>query len=103
LFVYLFILGILEQVVESPTPLSNHLDGTQSAYWYFDNVQNFLVAVEDMRLPTFEASDLEQVMMNLKHKFGWLIHHLSLPKLVQLDDMNMQERKYPKLELKMPL
>ncbi|CAM6040060.1 unnamed protein product [Sphagnum compactum] len=52
--------GVVPKVVENPTPISNHLDGIQSAYWYFDNVQNFLVAVEDMRLPTFEASDLEQ-------------------------------------------
>jgi len=28
---------------------------------YFENVRNFLVAVEEMQLPTFEASDLEQV------------------------------------------
>ena len=31
-----------------------------SAYQYFENVRNFLVAVEDMKLPTFEASHLEQ-------------------------------------------
>lgn len=32
-----------------------------SAYQYFENVRNFLVSVQDMGLPTFEASDLEQV------------------------------------------
>lgn len=32
-----------------------------SAYQYFENVRNFLVAIEEMGLPTFEASDLEQV------------------------------------------
>lgn len=32
-----------------------------SAYQYFENVRNFLVAVEEMGMPTFEASDLEQV------------------------------------------
>ncbi|GFZ04542.1 P-loop nucleoside triphosphate hydrolases superfamily protein with CH (Calponin Homology) domain-containing protein [Actinidia rufa] len=31
-----------------------------SAYQYFENVRNFLVAVQEMGLPTFEASDLEQ-------------------------------------------
>lgn len=31
-----------------------------SAYQYFENVRNFLVAVEEMKLPTFEASHLEQ-------------------------------------------
>ncbi|CAK9872555.1 unnamed protein product [Sphagnum jensenii] len=51
--------GAVPKVVEIP-PLSNHLDGAQSAYQYFENVRNFLVAVEDMGLPSFEASDLEQ-------------------------------------------
>jgi hypothetical protein len=32
-----------------------------SAYQYFENVRNFLVAVEEIGIPTFEASDLEQV------------------------------------------
>lgn len=32
-----------------------------SAYQYFENVRNFLVAVQEMGVPTFEASDLEQV------------------------------------------
>ncbi|PKU74066.1 Kinesin-4 [Dendrobium catenatum] len=31
-----------------------------SAYQYFENVRNFLVAVQDIGLPTFEVSDLEQ-------------------------------------------
>ncbi|GMP86785.1 hypothetical protein CsSME_00039432 [Camellia sinensis var. sinensis] len=30
------------------------------AYQYFENVRNFLVAVEELKLPTFEASDLER-------------------------------------------
>lgn len=47
-------------MVENPL-LSNQVDGAQSAYQYFENVRNFLVAVEDMGLPSFEASDLEQV------------------------------------------
>lgn len=32
-----------------------------SAFQYFENVRNFLVAVEELGLPSFEASDLEQV------------------------------------------
>ncbi|CAK9202501.1 unnamed protein product [Sphagnum troendelagicum] len=54
--------GAVPKVVEIP-PLSNHLDGAQSAYQYFENVRNFLVAVEEMGLPSFEASDLEQVSL----------------------------------------
>jgi len=52
----------LSQVVESPGPLVPFPDGAAlSAIQYFENVRNFLVAVEEMQLPTFEASDLEQV------------------------------------------
>ncbi|GAB4851655.1 Kinesin-like protein KIN-14A [Ancistrocladus abbreviatus] len=29
------------------------------AYQYFENVGNFLVAVEELKLPAFEASDIE--------------------------------------------
>jgi len=32
-----------------------------SAYQYFENVRNFLVAGQELGLPVFEASDLEQV------------------------------------------
>lgn len=37
-----------------------------SAFQYFENVRNFLVAVEEMGIPTFEASDLEQVCKDTK-------------------------------------
>lgn len=50
------------QVVESPSDAVLVPDGAAlSAYQYFENVRNFLVAVEEMGMPTFEASDLEQV------------------------------------------
>ena len=35
----------------------------QSAIQYFENMRNFLVAVGDMKLLTFEASDLEKVFL----------------------------------------
>ena len=34
----------------------------QSAIQYFENTRNFLVAVGEMKLLTFEASDLEKVL-----------------------------------------
>lgn len=53
------------QVVEGPYDSVVIPDGAAlSAFQYFENVRNFLVAVGEMGLPTFEASDLEQV--NLK-------------------------------------
>lgn len=56
-------LSILSQVVESPRDAALIPDGAAlSAYQYFENVRNFLVAVQEMGIPTFEASDLEQVL-----------------------------------------
>lgn len=50
------------KVVETPGDSVIIPDGAAlSAYQYFENVRNFLVALQDMGLPTFEASDLEQV------------------------------------------
>lgn len=49
-------------MVESPCDTALIPDGAAlSAFQYFENVRNFLVAAEEMGLPTFEASDLEQV------------------------------------------
>ncbi|GAV66366.1 Kinesin domain-containing protein/CH domain-containing protein [Cephalotus follicularis] len=53
--------GAVPKVVEGPCDSVIVPDGAAlSAYQYFENVRNFLVAVEEMGLPTFEASDLEQ-------------------------------------------
>ncbi|KAJ1385601.1 P-loop containing nucleoside triphosphate hydrolase [Sesbania bispinosa] len=53
--------GAIPKVVEAPGDNIIIPDGAAlSAYQYFENVRNFLVAVEEMGLPTFEASDLEQ-------------------------------------------
>jgi kinesin family protein C2/C3 len=48
--------------VESPVDSGLIPDGAPlSAFQYFENVRNFLVAVQEIGIPTFEASDLEQV------------------------------------------
>ncbi|KAF7818172.1 kinesin-like protein KIN-14I isoform X1 [Senna tora] len=53
--------GAVPKVVESPIDSALIPDGAPlSAYQYFENVRNFLVAVQEIGLPTFEASDLEQ-------------------------------------------
>ncbi|XP_010245442.1 PREDICTED: kinesin-like protein KIN-14G [Nelumbo nucifera] len=53
--------GAVPKVVESPCDSVLIPDGAAlSAFQYFENVRNFLVAVQEMGLPTFEASDLEQ-------------------------------------------
>ncbi|KAJ4892530.1 P-loop nucleoside triphosphate hydrolases superfamily protein with CH (Calponin Homology) domain [Raphanus sativus] len=51
----------VSKVVESPSDAILVADGAPlSAFQYFENVRNFLVAIHDLGLPTFEASDLEQ-------------------------------------------
>ncbi|XP_022770866.1 kinesin-like protein KIN-14I isoform X2 [Durio zibethinus] len=53
--------GAVPKVVESPCDAALIPDGAAlSAFQYFENVRNFLVAGQDLGLPTFEASDLEQ-------------------------------------------
>ncbi|XP_020101263.1 kinesin-like protein KIN-14P [Ananas comosus] len=53
--------GAVPKVVEVPADSVLPPDGAAlSAYQYFENVRNFLVALEDLGLPTFEASDLEK-------------------------------------------
>lgn len=48
--------------MESPADSALVPDGAPlSAFQYFENVRNFLVAVQEIGVPTFEASDLEQV------------------------------------------
>ncbi|CAN4091377.1 unnamed protein product [Withania somnifera] len=53
--------GAVPKVVESPCDSAISSDGAAlSAYQYFENVRNFLVAVQELGIPLFEASDLEQ-------------------------------------------
>ncbi|XP_057962403.1 kinesin-like protein KIN-14I [Malania oleifera] len=53
--------GAVPKVVEGPCDSAIVPDGAAlSAFQYFENVRNFLVSVEELGLPTFDASDLEQ-------------------------------------------
>ncbi|GAB2218682.1 hypothetical protein Droror1_Dr00001909 [Drosera rotundifolia] len=53
--------GAVPKVVEAPNDSMLIPDGAAlMAYQYFENVKNFLHVIEEMGLPTFHASDLEQ-------------------------------------------
>lgn len=73
----------LFQVVEAPVDSVVLPDGAAlSAFQYFENVRNFLVAVQEIGLPTFEASDLEQVRwLFWKKKRNWQFSILLCNKL----------------------
>ncbi|KAK4721115.1 hypothetical protein R3W88_011348 [Solanum pinnatisectum] len=54
--------GSVPKVVENHTPSQSIMWDSQPlpAYQYFENIRNFLVAVEDLKLPAFEASVFER-------------------------------------------
>ncbi|KAL3843513.1 hypothetical protein ACJIZ3_000916 [Penstemon smallii] len=53
--------GAVSKVVEAPSDAVIIPDGAAlSAYQYFENIRNFLDALEQLGVPAFEASDLEQ-------------------------------------------
>ncbi|KAL8553894.1 hypothetical protein ACS0TY_002239 [Phlomoides rotata] len=53
--------GAVPKVVDTPTKSVIIPDGAAlNENQYFENVRNFLVAIEEMGIPTFEVSDLEQ-------------------------------------------
>lgn len=74
--------GAVLKVVENPVIDVDATEGAaQSAIQYFENMRNFLVAVGDMKLLTFEASDLEKggssnkvvdCILCLKGYFEWM-------------------------------
>lgn len=47
------------QIISNPS-LAGTEGAAHSAYQRFENLRNFLMAIDELRLPTFEASDLEQ-------------------------------------------
>lgn len=49
----------------------------QSAIQYFENMRNFLEAVKEMKLLTFEASDLEKVLLIFQFLHLLLIMHVT--------------------------
>ncbi|KAK1294530.1 Kinesin-4 [Acorus calamus] len=52
--------GAVSKVIENPVQGVVGESQPLPAYQYFENVRNFLVAVEELKLPVFEASDLER-------------------------------------------
>ncbi|CAL4990494.1 unnamed protein product [Urochloa decumbens] len=53
--------GAVAKVVEVPSDSTVPADGAAlCAYQYFENLRNFVTGLQDLGLPTFEASDLEK-------------------------------------------
>lgn len=66
-------LSILCKVVESNLPSESPTSDSQPlpAFQYFENVKNFLVAAEELKLTTFEAPVLERVgyLSHFRHQY----------------------------------
>ncbi|THU56307.1 hypothetical protein C4D60_Mb11t15900 [Musa balbisiana] len=63
--------GAVPKVVEAPADSALLPDGAAlSAYQYFENLRNFLVSMEELGLPTFEASDLEGDGVSVEQNVG---------------------------------
>ncbi|PHU16590.1 Kinesin KP1 [Capsicum chinense] len=60
--------GSVPKVVEIHTPSQSTMWDSQPlpAYQYFENIRNFFVAVEDLKLPAFEASIFERAGSSTK-------------------------------------
>lgn len=59
--------GAIPKIVENPIDAVQWSDGAaQSAIQYFENMRNFLVAVSEMNLLEFEASDIEKGGSSMK-------------------------------------
>ncbi|XP_058077418.1 kinesin-like protein KIN-14L [Magnolia sinica] len=52
--------GAVPKVVENHSSSTTAESQPLPAYQYFENVRNFLLAVKELKLPAFEASDLER-------------------------------------------
>lgn len=80
-------LHVLEKVVENPIIAVQSTEGAaQSAIQYFENMRNFLEAVKNMKLLTFEASDLEKVSFFL----NYVLHNMFSSEHAQCCSENMQ-------------
>ncbi|KAL2320731.1 hypothetical protein Fmac_029700 [Flemingia macrophylla] len=60
------------------------------AYQYFENVRNFLVAMEELKLPAFEASDLERDPLEVGSAGKVVDCILTLKSFQELKQMNNQ-------------
>jgi len=59
------VVKVVDNAVVDNVAVQSSEGPAQSAIQYFENMRNFLEAVNDMKLLTFEASDLEKVTMTL--------------------------------------
>lgn len=95
--------GAVPKVVDNPVASQSLSWDCQPlpAYQYFENVRNFLVAAEELKLPAFEASDLERDSVEMGSASKVVECILSLKSFQELKQIN-NENGYNK-QIKSPL
>ncbi|XP_029126779.1 kinesin-like protein KIN-14L isoform X2 [Cajanus cajan] len=84
--------GAVAKVVENQVASESLTWDSQPlpAYQYFENVRNFLVAMEELKLPAFEASDLERDTLEMGSAAKVVNCILTLKSFQELKQMNNQ-------------
>ncbi|CAL0326635.1 unnamed protein product [Lupinus luteus] len=82
--------GAVPKVVDIPVASQPHSWDSQPlpAYQYFENVRNFLVATEELKIPSFEASDLERDSVDMGSASKVVECILSLKSFQELKQIN---------------
>ncbi|XP_019425854.1 PREDICTED: kinesin-like protein KIN-14L isoform X2 [Lupinus angustifolius] len=82
--------GAVPKVVDNPVSSQSLTWDSQPlpAYQYFENVRNFLVAVEELKIPAFEASDLERDSVDMGSASKVVDCILSLQSFQELKQIN---------------
>ncbi|KAK7336533.1 hypothetical protein VNO77_17076 [Canavalia gladiata] len=82
--------GAVPKVVDSQVASQSLTWDSQPlpAYQYFENVRNFLVALEELKLPAFEASDLERDTLEMGSAAKVVDCILALKSFQELKQMN---------------
>ncbi|KAK7285625.1 hypothetical protein RJT34_20401 [Clitoria ternatea] len=84
--------GAVPKVVDNPVASQSLTWDSQPlpAYQYFENVRNFLVAMNELKLPAFEASDLERETIDMGSAAKVVDCILALKSFQELKQVNNQ-------------
>ncbi|KAE9590716.1 putative minus-end-directed kinesin ATPase [Lupinus albus] len=95
--------GAVPKVVDNPVASQSLTWDSQPlpAYQYFENVRNFLVAVQELKIPAFEASDLERDSVDMGSASKVVDCILSLQSFQELKQIN--NGNGPNKRIKSPL
>ncbi|RDX70472.1 Kinesin-like protein KIN-14L, partial [Mucuna pruriens] len=97
--------GAVPKVVDNPVASQSLTWDSQPlpAYQYFENVRNFLVVMEELKLPAFEASDLERDPLEMGSAAKLVDCILALKSFQELKQMNNHNGSYKHIKSPLPM